>query len=375
MGIDFSKVDWHAKLAAVGIDKQCLRKKAGPCPLCFDGKHGHHRFRFDDKGGLGTWFCQSCGAGNGYSLIKRYTGMADWEIIQLLSDGSNSVTGEAPIKRFTFEEAEFSPAQVEKNRVKLQNTWSPAVLPTQGDALTKYLSARIPGIDMSKLSAEIRFHRGLDFYREEDDGTFVKMGRYPVMLGRVVDAQNTPITLHRTYLTPDGTKAPFEDAKKQMKGIRKLNGAGIRLIDVPSSRTLGVVEGIETGLAVAAASTYRFSIWSLLNCTNLALADLPVGRFDKVIIFADHDRIDPKKNYRPGEHHAQLLKERLEKLGYEVIIKMPPVEGIDFADIWKEMQKLAKEESVPKYAALASRAMAHRKMAPATNSVAGQHHA
>lgn len=375
MGIDFSKVDWHAKLAAVGIDKHCLRKKAGPCPLCFDGKHGHKRFRFDDKGGLGTWFCQSCGAGNGYSLIKRHTGMADWEIMQLLKDGSNSVTGEAPIKRFTFEEAEFSPAQVEKNRVKLQNTWSPAVLPTQKDALTKYLSARVPGIDMSKLSAEIRFHRGLDFYREEDDGSFVKMGRYPVMLGRVVDAQNTPITLHRTYLTPEGTKAPFEDAKKQMKGIRKLNGAAIRLIDVPSSRTLGVVEGIETGLAVAAASRYRFSIWSLLNCTNLALADLPEGRFDKVIIFADHDRIDPKKKYRPGEHHAQLLKERLEKLGYEVIIKMPPVEGTDFADIWKEMQKLTKENAVPKYAAPASRAMAHRKMAPATTSVAGQRHA
>jgi len=28
------------------------------------------------------------------------------------------------------------------------------------------------------------------------------------------------------------------------------------------------------------------------------------------------------------------LKERLEKLGFEVVIKIPPVEETDFADVW-----------------------------------------
>lgn len=51
MGIDFSKVDWEKKLVAAGIDRNCLTlNKAGPCPLCFDGKRGGKRFRFDNKG-------------------------------------------------------------------------------------------------------------------------------------------------------------------------------------------------------------------------------------------------------------------------------------------------------------------------------------
>jgi len=112
------------------------------------------------------------------------------------------------------------------------------------------------------------------------------------MIGRAVDSNEQPITLHRTYLTPQGTKAPVEEVKKQMKGIRKLDGAAIRVVEVPESRTLGLTEGIETGLAVATGYRYRINVWSMLNCVNLSLADIPKGRFDKIIIFADHDKID-----------------------------------------------------------------------------------
>ena len=161
------------------------------------------------------------------------------------------------------------------------------------------------------------------------------------MVARAVDSTERPITLHRTYLTSKGDKAPLEDPKKQMKGIRKLDGAAIRLLEVPQSRTLGLTEGIETGLAVATGYKYRISVWSLLNCGNLALADIPPGRFDKIIIFADHDRMDLKKEYRPGSHFAALLKARLEGMGYQVEIKLPQKEGADFADVWFEIQRLA----------------------------------
>ncbi|EGO0679184.1 hypothetical protein ITK59_004563, partial [Salmonella enterica] len=33
----------------------------GPCPVC----GGKDRFRFDDKNGRGTWFCNQCGHGDG----------------------------------------------------------------------------------------------------------------------------------------------------------------------------------------------------------------------------------------------------------------------------------------------------------------------
>lgn len=335
MGIDFSKVDWEKKLVAAGIDRNCLTlNKAGPCPLCFDGKRGGKRFRFDNKGGLGTWFCQQCGAGNGYTMIERYSGMSKVEILKFLDDGNCGISSETPIKRFTFEDTDFSPEQVKKNRSKLVEVSSGTLSLAGDDPVSLYLAKRVPGCDRSRISQDIRFHPGLKFYEEGEGGRFINRGTFPTMVARAVDAAGKPITLHRTYLTLKGEKAPLGDPKKQMKGIRKLDGAAIRIVNVPESRTLGLTEGIETGLAVATGYRYRINVWSLLNCGNLALADIPEGRFDKIVIFADHDYIDTKKQYRPGEHFAHLLRERLEKKGYEVEIKIPLKEGTDFADVW-----------------------------------------
>ncbi|QIF15541.1 DUF927 domain-containing protein [Escherichia coli] len=38
----------------------------GPCPIC----GGKDRFRFDNKKGRGTWFCNQCGHGDGLDLVK-----------------------------------------------------------------------------------------------------------------------------------------------------------------------------------------------------------------------------------------------------------------------------------------------------------------
>lgn len=339
MGIDFSKVDWRKKLVAAGIDSNCLTlNKAGPCPLCFDGKRGGKRFRFDNKGGLGTWYCQQCGAGNGYTLIERHTGMSKVEILKFLDDGTCGLASEAPIKRFTFEDTDFSPEQVRKNRRKLVDVSAGSRALTGNDPVSLYLRNRVPGCDVSKISQDIRFHPGLKFYEEGEGGRLVSRGTFPTMVARAVDAAGQPITLHRTYLTSKGQKAPLADPKKQMKGIRKLDGAAIRVVEVQESRTLGLAEGIETSFAVATGYRYSISVWSLLNCVNLSLADIPEGRFDKIIIFADHDLIDTKKGYRPGEHFAAKLKERLVAMGYEVEIKIPKKQGTDFADVWCEIQ-------------------------------------
>jgi len=145
--------------------------------------------------------------------------------------------------------------------------------------------------------------------------------------------------LHRTYLTSAGTKAPFEKVKKQMKGVRKLRGAAIRVCEVPESRELAVCEGIETAWAIATAKRYKVNVWSMLNCHNIGCADIPDGRFDSVVIYADHDKLHPKHNYRPGEHYAKMLQEKLQARGIPCEIKIPTVEGTDFADIWVDYYK------------------------------------
>lgn len=62
--------NWVGRIfPAVGIKLHGNGKKHQPCPLC----GGSDRFRCDDKNGTGSWICNQCGAGNGYTLVKKIT--------------------------------------------------------------------------------------------------------------------------------------------------------------------------------------------------------------------------------------------------------------------------------------------------------------
>jgi putative DNA primase/helicase len=347
MGIKFDKVDWVKKITDAGLLKEfpkILSGNAGPCPVCRGGKD---RFRFDNKGGIGSWWCQHCGPGNGYTLLLGATGWSKAEVMKFLDDGTVGKT-DGPLQPFSFEDNDFSPEKVAKNRKRLQWAWRTARPLTGLDPASLYLKMRVPGCDITKLSRALRFHVGMDFWEKDATDKLVNRGRFPTLLGQAIDGDQNPITCHRTYLTAAGEKAPFEMVKKQMAGVRKLEGAAIRVVNVPESRVLGITEGIENAVAVATGYRYKMNVWSLLNCGNLELLDIPEGRFDKIIIFADHDQVDLNKGYRPGEHHAKLLQARLEALGYEVELKIPAIEGTDFADLWMQhymelMERLSKD--------------------------------
>lgn len=77
---DQARGRWPGILASLaGLTDQQLTDRHQPCPLC----GGEDRYRFDDKDGSGSWFCNRCGgknqtggAGNGMDLLMRKTG---WE--------------------------------------------------------------------------------------------------------------------------------------------------------------------------------------------------------------------------------------------------------------------------------------------------------
>ena len=56
-------------MAALGIE--IGTGKHTSCPAC----GGKDRFRFDDKQGDGTFYCNQCGAGNGFQLIMNVLNM------------------------------------------------------------------------------------------------------------------------------------------------------------------------------------------------------------------------------------------------------------------------------------------------------------
>ena len=58
---------WKEILPQFGIDPKFLTNRHGPCPLC----RGKDRFRFDDKDGSGSYFCNQCGPGSGVILIRK----------------------------------------------------------------------------------------------------------------------------------------------------------------------------------------------------------------------------------------------------------------------------------------------------------------
>lgn len=61
---------------AFGIETP-VNKQHGPCPHC----GGSDRFRCDDKGGNGSYYCNNCGAGDGFSLIEKVRGLNSSECL------------------------------------------------------------------------------------------------------------------------------------------------------------------------------------------------------------------------------------------------------------------------------------------------------
>lgn len=60
---------WSSILPALNIVVPSHAKRHGPCPVC----GGKDRFRFDNRDGLGTWFCNQCvpHAGDGITLVMK----------------------------------------------------------------------------------------------------------------------------------------------------------------------------------------------------------------------------------------------------------------------------------------------------------------
>ncbi|EIQ4595521.1 toprim domain-containing protein, partial [Salmonella enterica] len=77
---------WPRILPALGVN--VIKNRHQSCPVC----GGSDRFRFDDKQGRGTWFCNQCGAGDGLKLVEKVFGVTPSEAAGKV----NVVTGNLP---------------------------------------------------------------------------------------------------------------------------------------------------------------------------------------------------------------------------------------------------------------------------------------
>lgn len=291
---------WPGILQALGVDPAYLRNKHGPCPSCT----GKDRYRFDDKDGRGTWFCSRCGSGDGFQLLQIVFGWTFQETAKHV----DRIVGTVPAGAIV-------PARAEHDKVKaLQRVWAETREVVHGDPVWRYLNRRL---GLEQVPAGLRFHPRLRY--TDDEGR--DLGRFPAMLAKIQYPDGAGASIHRTYLTDDGQKAPVPKPKKIMAG-KPLNTGAVRLGEV--GMTLGVAEGIET--ALAASIRFGVPVWAATNAVLLEAWDPPAG-VERVLIAGDNDESFT------GQAAAYGLARRLAQKGLAVEIQIPGQVGKDWADV------------------------------------------
>jgi len=81
---------WPNILPALGV--KVIKNRHQSCPVC----GGSDRFRFDDREGRGTWFCNQCGAGDGLKLVEKVFGVNPSEAAQKVNAVTGSLSPVAP---------------------------------------------------------------------------------------------------------------------------------------------------------------------------------------------------------------------------------------------------------------------------------------
>lgn len=136
-------------------------------------------------------------------------------------------------------------------------------------------------------------------------------------------ATGAAMTLHRTWIKADGTKADVEPARLLLAGHQKQGGA-IRLWpDEAVTYGLGIAEGIETALSLALALR---PVWSLIDAGNLAAFPV-LPALEVLTIAADHDPA--------GMAAAETCATRWTAAGRDVRLVIPPASHSDLNDVAK----------------------------------------
>ena len=305
---------WPAILAAHGVPAEALVNRHGPCPMC----GGKDRFRFDDRHGNGEYYCNGCGAGDGFTLLERHLG---WDFVTALRH-----VGESVGLPWQGRAGEPLPPSRERLRALLQRIWDQAAPVRTGDEVARYLANR--GLELEVFPRVLRTHPALGYYEKESKRT-KRLATYPAMLAKVQAVDRRPVTLHRTYLA-GGAKAPVSGVKKLFSA--GLKGAAIRLYE--PERELALAEGIETALAVHLRT--GLPVWAAGNAGSLEVVELP-ETVTKVSIFADCD-----ENYR-GQAAAYAAAHRLATAAQKihVAVYVPRQQGTDFLDVYYARKRLA----------------------------------
>jgi putative DNA primase/helicase len=290
---------WAGILPTLGIRESFLTGRHGPCPLC----GGKDRWRWDNLEGRGTWICSKCGAGDGIALVMQKHG---WDFRQAAKQ-IETIIGSAPANV-------PKPGRSDRDKRDAMNKlWRLSKPVDADDPVGRYLYRRV---GLTSFPSCLRTAH--DSRYQSDYPSF-----HPAMIAMVTGPDGAPSTLHRTYLTNDGRKAPVTEPRRLMPGIIA-KGAAIRL--GPAGDVLGIAEGIET--ALSATALFGVPCWAAVSAAMLA-AWQPPTEAKRIIVFGDND-----PNYA-GQSVAYALARRLGSDEQVVEVQIPTEVGADWNDVYQ----------------------------------------
>jgi putative DNA primase/helicase len=296
--IEQARGRWRDIHAILGVPAQFLKNKHGPCPMC----GGRDRYRYDDKDGSGSYYCNQCGAGAGITLLMR---LNKWDF-QTACQKVDEVIGRARHNPVAPKQSN------EKRAAEIQKILKEATKP---EIVREYLTGR----GLSTVPTMLRGHPSLLHVDEDNRRT----GSFPCVVAPITGPDGRLQSAHRIYL------ADVKPKKKLMAPIETVSGAAARLF--PAGEALGVSEGIET--AIAAHELFNIPVWAAITATGIEQFVPPPG-IKRLFVFADNDA-----NFQ-GQKSAYALAHRLsvaqERATAHIEVQVPPKADTDWLDVLLE---------------------------------------
>ena len=272
----------------------------GSCPHC----GGKDRFRFDDKEGRGTWFCNQCGSGDGPDLLARCLGVGLGKAKQLALE----CVGHLP-EASAQPAAQYVPNRTEAERLAEFHQHFALIRRNVRRGECDYLKGKgygsVPAFLAGK-TVKLNIHGGKSQLVAEGD-TLLKLYNFK---NEVVGLQ---------YINADGSR------KRYVSGsIKKGSFMALPAIETPTRYVLA--EGYATAWAMRllvpdASVLVTFDAGNHVHVARNIRVNNPEAR---ICIAADNDE--------NGTGIGSALRAR-EELG-NIHISMPTREG-DFDDVYR----------------------------------------